>query len=81
MAPSATPPTTRAGSRSQPSPSSAGLRLAASRQSASPPAISDAVTIPGTLAASTRASFAVHNTTEDVDRLVAGLGRVKEVFA
>jgi cysteine desulfurase / selenocysteine lyase len=33
------------------------------------------------IAASSRASFAIHNTTEDVDRLVAGLGRVKEVFA
>ena len=33
------------------------------------------------ITASSRASFAVHNTTEDVDRLVAGLGRVKEVFA
>jgi cysteine desulfurase / selenocysteine lyase len=33
------------------------------------------------IAASSRASFAIHNTTEDVDRLVAGLARVKEVFA
>jgi cysteine desulfurase / selenocysteine lyase len=33
------------------------------------------------ITASSRASFAVHNTTEDVDRLVAGLGRVKGVFA
>ena len=33
------------------------------------------------IAASSRASFAIHNTTEDVDRLVAGLGRVKDVFA
>jgi cysteine desulfurase/selenocysteine lyase len=33
------------------------------------------------ITASTRASFAIHNTTEDVDRLVAGLSRVKEVFA
>jgi cysteine desulfurase / selenocysteine lyase len=33
------------------------------------------------ITASSRASFAIHNTTEDVDRLVAGLGRVKEVFA
>jgi cysteine desulfurase/selenocysteine lyase len=32
------------------------------------------------ITASSRASFAVHNTTEDVDRLVAGLARVKEVF-
>jgi cysteine desulfurase / selenocysteine lyase len=32
------------------------------------------------LAATSRASFAVHNTTEDVDRLVAALARVKEVF-
>jgi cysteine desulfurase/selenocysteine lyase len=31
--------------------------------------------------ATNRASFAVHNTREDVDRLVAGLDRVKEVFA
>jgi cysteine desulfurase / selenocysteine lyase len=33
------------------------------------------------LQATSRASFAVHNTTEDVDRLVAGLARVNEVFA
>jgi cysteine desulfurase/selenocysteine lyase len=33
------------------------------------------------ISASTRASFAVHNTTEDVDRLVAGLHRVREIFA
>jgi cysteine desulfurase/selenocysteine lyase len=33
------------------------------------------------LGASTRASFAVHNTREDVDRLVDGLDRVREVFA
>jgi cysteine desulfurase / selenocysteine lyase len=32
------------------------------------------------LSATSRASFAVHNTTEDVDRLVAGLGRVRDVF-
>jgi cysteine desulfurase/selenocysteine lyase len=32
------------------------------------------------LSATSRASFAVHNTTDDVDRLVAGLGRVREVF-
>ncbi len=32
-------------------------------------------------AATTRASFAVHSTTEDVDRLVAGLHKVREVFA
>src|SRR4051794_36724068 len=31
--------------------------------------------------ASTRASFAVHTTHEDVDRLVEGLARVQEVFA
>jgi cysteine desulfurase/selenocysteine lyase len=31
--------------------------------------------------ASTRASYAVHNTREDVDRLIDGLDRVKEVFA
>ena len=31
--------------------------------------------------ATNRASFAVHNTREDVDRLVAGLDRVREVFA
>ena len=31
--------------------------------------------------ASSRASFAVHNTREDVDRLIEGLARVKEVFA
>jgi cysteine desulfurase/selenocysteine lyase len=31
--------------------------------------------------ASSRASFAVHNTTEDVDALVAGLAKVTEVFA
>ena len=31
--------------------------------------------------ASSRASFAVHNTHEDVDRLIEGLARVKEVFA
>jgi cysteine desulfurase / selenocysteine lyase len=33
------------------------------------------------ITASTRASFAVHNTREDVDRLVAGLHRVGEIFA
>ncbi len=33
------------------------------------------------VAATTRASFAVHNTREDVDRLVDGLDRVREVFA
>ncbi|MCW3039376.1 MAG: sufS [Solirubrobacterales bacterium] len=32
------------------------------------------------ISASTRASFGVHNTTQDVDRLVAGLGRVLELF-
>ena len=31
--------------------------------------------------ATNRASFAVHNTREDVDRLIAGLDRVREVFA
>ncbi len=31
--------------------------------------------------ATTRASFAVHSTREDVDRLVAGLARVREIFA
>jgi cysteine desulfurase / selenocysteine lyase len=31
--------------------------------------------------ASTRASFAVHTTREDIDRLIEGLDRVKEVFA
>jgi cysteine desulfurase/selenocysteine lyase len=33
------------------------------------------------IAASTRASFAVHNTHEDVDRLIEGLAKVQEVFA
>jgi cysteine desulfurase / selenocysteine lyase len=33
------------------------------------------------VAASSRASFAVHSTREDVDRLVDGLERVREVFA
>jgi cysteine desulfurase/selenocysteine lyase len=33
------------------------------------------------ITASTRASFAVHSTREDVDRLVAGLHKVQEVFA
>jgi cysteine desulfurase/selenocysteine lyase len=32
------------------------------------------------IAASTRASFAVHNTHQDVDRMVDGLGRVIELF-
>ena len=31
--------------------------------------------------ASSRASFAVHTTHEDVDRLIEGLARVREVFA
>ena len=31
--------------------------------------------------ASTRASIAVHNTREDIDRLLDGLERVREVFA
>jgi cysteine desulfurase/selenocysteine lyase len=30
--------------------------------------------------ATTRASFAVHNTRDDVDRLIDGLGRVREVL-
>ena len=30
--------------------------------------------------ATTRASFAVHSTREDVDRLIDGLQRVREVF-
>ena len=33
------------------------------------------------VAATTRASFAVHSTHDDVDRLIAGLGKVQEVFA
>jgi cysteine desulfurase/selenocysteine lyase len=33
------------------------------------------------VSATSRASFAVHNTTEDVDRLVDALGEVKRVFA
>jgi cysteine desulfurase / selenocysteine lyase len=33
------------------------------------------------VAATTRASFAVHSTHDDVDRLIAGLGTVQEVFA
>jgi cysteine desulfurase / selenocysteine lyase len=33
------------------------------------------------VAATTRASFAVHSTYDDVDRLVAGLGKVQEIFA
>ena len=32
------------------------------------------------LPATTRASFAVHNTREDVDALVDGLGRVRDVL-
>ena len=31
--------------------------------------------------ATSRASFAVHNTDEDVDALIAGLGKVREIFA
>jgi cysteine desulfurase/selenocysteine lyase len=31
--------------------------------------------------ASTRASYAIHNTHDDVDRLIDGLGTVQEVFA
>jgi cysteine desulfurase/selenocysteine lyase len=33
------------------------------------------------ISASTRASFAVHATRDDVDRLIDGLSRVREVFA
>jgi cysteine desulfurase/selenocysteine lyase len=33
------------------------------------------------ISASTRASFAVHATHEDVDRLLDGLHKVREVFA
>jgi selenocysteine lyase/cysteine desulfurase len=33
------------------------------------------------VAATTRASFAVHNTTDDVDRLVEALGEVERIFA
>ena len=33
------------------------------------------------ISASSRASFAVHSTHEDIDRLVAGLDRVRQVFA
>jgi cysteine desulfurase/selenocysteine lyase len=33
------------------------------------------------VAATTRASFAVHSTHDDVDRLIAGLGTVQEIFA
>jgi cysteine desulfurase/selenocysteine lyase len=33
------------------------------------------------IGASTRASFAVHSTRDDVDRLIAGLHRVREIFA
>ena len=33
------------------------------------------------VAATTRASFAVHSTHDDVDRLIAGLAKVQEVFA
>ncbi len=33
------------------------------------------------VAATTRASFAVHSTHDDVDRLVAGLAKVREIFA
>ena len=31
--------------------------------------------------ATTRASFAIHSTHDDVDRLIAGLAKVKEIFA
>jgi cysteine desulfurase / selenocysteine lyase len=33
------------------------------------------------VAATSRASFGVHNTHEDVDALIAGLAKVQEVFA
>jgi len=33
------------------------------------------------VAATSRASFAVHNTRDDVDRLIEGLAKVKEIFA
>ncbi len=33
------------------------------------------------VAATTRASFAVHSTHHDVDRLIEGLAKVKSVFA
>ena len=33
------------------------------------------------VAATTRASIAVHTTRDDIDRLLAGLARVQEVFA
>jgi cysteine desulfurase/selenocysteine lyase len=33
------------------------------------------------VAATTRASVAVHTTRDDIDRLIAGLGRVQEIFA
>jgi cysteine desulfurase/selenocysteine lyase len=33
------------------------------------------------VSATSRASFAVHSTPEDVDALVHGLAKVKEVFA
>jgi cysteine desulfurase / selenocysteine lyase len=33
------------------------------------------------VAATTRASIAVHTTRDDIDRLIAGLARVQEVFA
>ena len=33
------------------------------------------------VAATTRASFAIHSTHDDVDRLVAGIATVQEVFA
>jgi cysteine desulfurase/selenocysteine lyase len=31
--------------------------------------------------ATSRASFAVHSTHDDVDRLIAGLGKVQEIFS
>jgi cysteine desulfurase/selenocysteine lyase len=33
------------------------------------------------VAATTRASFAVHSTHDDVDRLIAGIAKVQEIFA
>ena len=33
------------------------------------------------VAATSRASFAIHSTHDDVDRLIAGLGKVQEIFA
>jgi cysteine desulfurase/selenocysteine lyase len=33
------------------------------------------------VSATTRASFAIHNTRDDADRLIEGLATVREVFA